>query len=196
MAPSPVSLDIHVAHPASTVSPTLISSSSEGSLSHPPRPGHSPTLCLVLQTLRLPGLISPVYPLVPRRQVGTDSHKSTMYLGAAGSFTSPCSAYTPCPLLHPFNRQGRVSPKPEQTRADRISEKRGLLCAIDGADISLWCLAKQCAQSLVPPSKPLGHSHLLLSPFDESCPDATLLFVSGTWLSSDASQFLSSFYSP
>lgn len=30
--------------PASTVSPTLISPSSDGSLSHPPRPGHSPTL--------------------------------------------------------------------------------------------------------------------------------------------------------
>lgn len=182
--------------PASTVSPTLISPSSDGSLSHPPRPGHSPTLWSGPPNSPLPWLDLPGLPSGSPRQVGADSHKSTMYLGAAGSFTSPCSAYTPCPLLHPFNRQGRVSPKPEQTRADRISEKRGLLGAIDGADISLWCLAKQCAQSLVPPSKPLGHSHLLLSPFDESCPDATFLFVSGTWLSSDASQFLSSSYSP
>lgn len=45
---------------------------------------------VVLQTLRTPGLISLIYPLVLFCQGCADSHESTTYLGAASSFISPC----------------------------------------------------------------------------------------------------------
>lgn len=108
--------------PASTVSPTLISPSSDGSLSHPPRPGHSPTLWSGPPNSQLPWLDLPGLPSGSPRQVGADSHKSTMYLGAAGSFTSPCSAYTTCPYSIPSTDKEESPPnlnKHEQTESQR-----------------------------------------------------------------------------